>query len=57
VLKRLFGPIRQEVTECWRNLRNEKLHNFHFLSYLVMVRSQRVAWTVHVAHTGKKMGA
>lgn len=57
VPKRLFGPVRQEVTECWRNLLNEELHNFNFLLDVIMVRLQRVGWTVHVARTVKKMQA
>lgn len=57
VLKRLFRRIRQEIREFWRNLLNEKLHNFHFLLDVIMARSQRVGWTVHVARTGKKMHA
>jgi hypothetical protein len=29
VLRRLFGSKRDEVTEGWRKLRNEELHNFY----------------------------
>jgi hypothetical protein len=27
VLRRIFGPKRDEDTEGWRKLRNEELHN------------------------------
>jgi hypothetical protein len=29
VLRRIFGPKRDEVTGEWRKLHNEKLHNFY----------------------------
>jgi hypothetical protein len=29
VLRRIFGPWRDEVTGEWRKLRNEKLHNLY----------------------------
>jgi hypothetical protein len=28
VLRRIFGPKRDEVTGEWRNMHNEELHNF-----------------------------
>jgi hypothetical protein len=29
VLRRIFGPKREEVEECWRRLHNEELHNLY----------------------------
>jgi hypothetical protein len=29
VLRRIFGPKRDEVTGVWRKLRNEELHNLY----------------------------
>jgi hypothetical protein len=29
VLRRIFGPKRDEVTGCWRKLHNEELHNLY----------------------------
>jgi hypothetical protein len=29
VLRRIFGPKRDEVTGGWRELRNEELHNLY----------------------------
>jgi hypothetical protein len=29
VLRRIFGPKRDEVTGGWRKLHNEELHNLH----------------------------
>jgi hypothetical protein len=28
VLRRIFGHKREKVTECWRKMHNEKLHNW-----------------------------
>jgi hypothetical protein len=34
MLRRIFGPKREEVAGGWRRLHNEKLHNFiHFTKY------------------------
>jgi hypothetical protein len=30
VLRRIFGPKRDEVTGDWRKLHNEELHNLYF---------------------------
>jgi hypothetical protein len=30
VLRRIFGPKRDEVTGGWRGLHNEELHNLYF---------------------------
>jgi hypothetical protein len=50
VLRRIFGPKRDEVTGEWRNLRDEELHNF-FLSpdIISQVKSRRMRWAGHVA--------
>jgi hypothetical protein len=29
VLRRIFGPKREEVTGDWRRLQNEELHNLY----------------------------
>jgi hypothetical protein len=29
VLRRIFGPEREEVAGCWRTLHNEELHNLY----------------------------
>jgi len=40
VLRRIFGPKRKEVTRGWRNLHNEKLHNFFASQSIVSVSNQ-----------------
>jgi hypothetical protein len=35
VLRRTFGPRRDEVTGGWRKLQNEELHNFYSLPSII----------------------
>jgi hypothetical protein len=41
VLRRIFGPRRDEVTGDWRQLHNEELHNVYSLSN-IMIKSMRM---------------
>jgi len=41
VLRRIFGPKRDEVTGEWRKLRNEELNNLY--SSLIIIRARHVA--------------
>jgi hypothetical protein len=53
VLRRIFGPKRDEVTGGWRKLHNEELHNLY--SWLIgIIKSRRVRWAGHVARTRQK---
>jgi hypothetical protein len=55
VLRTIFGPKRDEVTEGWRNLYGEELHNLYSsLSIIRMVNSRRMRWTGHVALMGRE---
>jgi hypothetical protein len=57
VLSRVFGPKRDEVTGQWRKLHNEELSDLYYLPNIVrVVKSRRMRWTGHVAHTGKGRG-
>jgi hypothetical protein len=50
VLGRIFGPKRDEVTDGWRKLHNEELHNLHSsISKIRMTKSRRMIWTGSVA--------
>jgi hypothetical protein len=50
VLRRIFGPKRDEVTEGWRKLHNEELHDLCSLpSTIRMIKSRRMRWAGHVA--------
>ena len=35
VLRRIFGPKRDGVTEEWKRLRSEELHDLYLLTYLL----------------------
>jgi hypothetical protein len=55
VLRRIFGPKRDEVTGGWRKLHNEELHNLHSSpSVIRMIKSRRMRWAGHVARMGEK---
>jgi hypothetical protein len=55
VLRRIFGPKRDEVTGEWRNLHNEELHNLYSYPDIIrQVKSRRMRWAGHVAHMGEK---
>jgi hypothetical protein len=57
VLRRIFGSKRDEVTEEWRKLHNEKLNNLYSSpNILRVIKSRRMRWTGHVARMGKKRG-
>jgi hypothetical protein len=55
VLKRIFGPKRDEVTGGWRKLHNEELHNVYFSPSIIrIIKSRRMRWAGHVARMGEK---
>jgi hypothetical protein len=55
VLRRIFGPKRDEVTEGWRKLHNEEVHNLYSsLDIISMIKSRRMRCVGHVARIGKK---
>jgi hypothetical protein len=57
VLRRIFGPKRDEVMGSWRKLRNE-LHNLYFSQTIIrMLKSRRMRWAGHVARIGEKRNA
>jgi hypothetical protein len=50
VLRRIFGPKREEVTGGWRGLHNEELHNLYsFPSIVRTIKSRRMRWAWNVA--------
>jgi hypothetical protein len=43
VLRRIFGPKRDEVTGEWRKLHNEEFHNLYSSSSIItMIKSRRM---------------
>jgi hypothetical protein len=54
VLRRVFGPKRDEVTGEWRKLHNEELSDLYSLPNTVrVVKSRRMRWAGHVARMGR----
>ena len=50
VLRKIFGPRRDEVTGEWRKLHNEKLNDLYSSPSIVrVIKSRRMRWAGHVA--------
>ena len=57
VLRRVFGPKRDEVTGEWRKLHNEELRDLYSLPNIVwVVKSRRMRLAGHVARMGEGRG-
>ena len=53
VLRKVFGPKRDEVTGEWTKLHNEELNDLYSLPNIVrVVKSRRMRWAGHVARMG-----
>jgi hypothetical protein len=58
VLRRIFGPKRDEVTGEWRRLHNEELNDLYSsLNSIRVIKSRRMRWAGHVARMGEGRGA
>jgi hypothetical protein len=57
VLRRVFGPKKDEVTGEWRKLHNEELNDLYSLpNILWVVKSRRMRWAGHVTRMGEERG-
>jgi hypothetical protein len=55
VLKKIFGPERDEVIGGWRKLHNEELHNLYCSPRIIrIINSWRMRWAGHVARMGEE---
>jgi hypothetical protein len=53
VLRRIFGPKRDEVTGDWRKLHIRELHNLYSSPGIIrQIKSRRMRWAGHVARMG-----
>jgi hypothetical protein len=58
VLRRIFGPKRDEATGEWGRLHNEELHDLYSSPNIVwVIKSRRMTWAGYVARMGEKRGA
>jgi hypothetical protein len=58
VLREIFGPKRAEVTERWRKLHNEGLHELYSTPNVIrLTKSRRMRWDGYVARMGEKWNA
>jgi len=57
VLRRIFGPRKDEATEEWRRLNNEELNDLYCSPNIVrVIKSRRMRWAGHVARMGEERG-
>jgi len=57
VLRRIFGPRRDELTGEWGRLHNEELNDLYSSPNIVQViKLRRMRWAGHVACTGEERG-
>jgi hypothetical protein len=55
VLRRIFGPKRDEMIGGWRKLHNEELHNLYSNPSIIrVIKSRRMRLAEYVARKGKK---
>jgi hypothetical protein len=55
VLRRIFGPKRDEVTGGWRKLHSEELHNLYSSPSIIrMIKSRRMRCAGHVARIRRR---
>jgi hypothetical protein len=58
VLRRIFGPKRDEVTGGFKKLRNKELHDLYSSPSIIRImKSRRIRWAGHVARMGEKRNA
>jgi hypothetical protein len=58
VLRKIFGPKRDEVTQEWRRLHKEELQDPYSSPNIIrVIKSRRIRWTGNVGGTRDKRGA
>jgi hypothetical protein len=58
VLRKIFGPKRDEVTGERRRVQNEQLYHLHStLNIIRAIKSRRMKWAWHVRRIGERRGA
>jgi len=59
MLRRIFGPVREEVVRGRRRLHSEELHNLHASTNIIIrvIHSRRMRWAGHVVRMGQTSNA
>jgi hypothetical protein len=58
VLRRIFGPKRDEMTGEWRKLHNEELRELYSSpSIIKIIKLRKIRWAGHVTRMGEKRNA
>jgi hypothetical protein len=58
VLRRIFGPKRDEVTGGWRKLHNEELHDLYSSPSIIrIIKARRMRRAGHIVRMGEKRNA
>jgi hypothetical protein len=58
VLRRIFGPKRDEVTGEWRKLHNEEFRDLYYSPSIIRImKSRKMRWAGHIARMGEKRNA
>ena len=57
VLRRIFGPKRDEITGEWRRLHKEELNDLYSTPNIVwVIKSRRMRWVGNEARMGEERG-
>jgi hypothetical protein len=57
ILRKMFGPKRNEVTREWMRLHNEELYALYSTPNIIrVIKSRRMRWAGHVARMGDMRG-
>jgi hypothetical protein len=55
ILRRIFGPKRDEVTGEWRKLHSDELHTMcSYQNIILQIKSMEMWWAGHVARIGEE---